>query len=162
MTRPGEIGRGGRACCLYLTGHGSAPSPLGKIGIGKAEGDKSAYIDLMAEIGGALSAVDREEERLTKKKPSVNLLVKRWANYLLMVKSRNSLRTARKGARAALKEVQLGYPVDNLQEQEEAILSQTEALQFYARENEKLRRNKIYLQLEDVFTSELQRRGVRV
>lgn len=162
MAKPGEVGAEGRAICLYITGHDGPPSSLGKIGMGSGSGDASGYMDMMAEIGGALHAVDKEEEKLTKKKPSVNLLVKRWANYMFMVKHRNALRTARKGARAALSYMGMGGPLYKLQDYEEAVIHHTGRLQYYAKENEKLRRRKIYLQLMDVFNEELRRRRVHV
>jgi hypothetical protein len=158
--RLGEVPPEGRAICLYLSG-AEAPSPAGRIGMPSGGGDGSSYIDMMAEIGGALKVVDKEEHRLTGKKPMVNLLIRRWFNYMSMVKHRNALKTAKKLARLALKEVQVGGSLDELQKWEEAILREQAAYDKCARNNDRLRRRSLYLQLMGVFREELQSRGVR-
>lgn len=156
----GELNREGNLICSYLEGGGGVPSPVGKIGIGRGSTDRTGYLDLMAEIGGAIEAASKEEERLTKKKPTINLLVKRWANYLLMVRHRNCLRTARKAASLALSLLDKGGSVEELQKQEELVLLHSEALKKHKKENDRLRRNKIYLKLMDVFANELRRTGI--
>lgn len=160
MKTIGEIDSAGRAICLYLAGS-TAPSPTGKLGMPSVRSG-GTYIDMMAEIGGALNAIDKIEHRLTGRRVEVNTLVKRWSNYLLMVQHRNALKTARKRARTALKLAQVSGDISELQEWEEAILRESEAYDFHKKENNKLRKSSLYVNLMGVFRDEVSRRGVRV
>jgi len=161
MGKVGEIGPEGRAVCYYLEGGGEA-TPIGKIGIGKGTTNKTAYLDLRAEIRGALEEVTAEEARATGDRPMVNLVLRRWIFYLLMVKTRNALKTHRKRARNALDQLPSPWAHEKLREHEEAIIQETEALLKYERENNRLRKDKLYLRLMEVFAESLRSRGVRV
>lgn len=161
MTRPGEVSPEGRAICLYLSG-GGASTPIGKIGIGRGTADSTGYMDLHAEIGGALKKVSAKEEEITGKQPIVNLLVKRWSHYLSMVRHRNALKSHTRASRAAQKTLPDPWAYEKLRNAEEGILTHTEQMEFHRLQNEKLRRSKLYLGLMDVFREELRKRRVRV
>ena len=158
--RIGEVDPAGAIICQYLSGS-AAPSPVGRIGLPGGGSGGTAYIDMMAEIGGALGKVKKEEARLTGKSTKYNILVRRWANYMLMVQHRNALKSAEKQALLALRACEAGVDcLSVLQEQEEAVLHERAAYKKHKKENDRLRRSPLYLKMMGIFAEELERRGI--
>lgn len=159
--RPGEISREGRALCYYLEGGGES-TPMGKVGIGRGTTDKTGYMDLKAEIGDSLRRVTEEERRLTGRSVRVNTLVKRWANYLAMVRARNALKTYTRLSKKAQNSLPSPWAYEKLKDAEEGILTEQKTLEETSERNEKIRRSTLYIKLMDVFRQELNKRNVRI
>jgi hypothetical protein len=154
----------GRAVCYYLSvREGTAGSVLGTLGMPHVKTDGSGTLNLFADIGRALEVVTKEEERIVHHRVKTNRLVKRFAAYGVMVEARNQLEVCKYDAEMALHLVDLGLgTMDHYQKMEEKLGRLQTIYEEASRQNNRLRKGRLYLELATCMRNELKAREIHI
>lgn len=143
---------------------GSAGSVLQCIGMPPVPVEPDRALILRAQIGKALDAVSRLEEKLTlQKNIKKNRVHRRWEAYLDMKIAKNRIPEAELRAQVAVWNLtKAPGSIAELQEAEEQLLIYRETYRLAKRLTDKLRKGNIYLSLTSELHSKLRSFGIRV
>lgn len=150
---------------LYQSaGGGGGGSTLGQAGMPTdgGSGDGDGFVNIIAEIGCCLEAVRKFEHK--KKAPQgISRLEQRFRAYTDMLEARNELPYAEYQADLAYHEYNLGLrSLSDYQEAEETAERIRERLRLAKKENDRLRRGKLYVEEVGIMNEQMKLRQVRI
>lgn len=155
-----KLGPEGRAICLYMEGM-TIGSALGNLGMPRLEGEGGGKQIQLAEIGKIMDEMDALEEGLTGTRPRYNRLKRRFAAYMAMIEARNLIPFMEFETELAMHRITLGLgTLEQLQDAEDQLEEAEKAYATAHRENECLRKGKVYLKMISEFGRLMRERRV--
>lgn len=125
--------------------------------------DPDRALILRAQIGKALDAVTRLEEKHTLQKVKQNRIYRRWEAYLTMKTAKNRLPEAEWRAKIALYNIKVAPgSIAELQEAEEQYMRYKETYHRAKRITDRLRKGGLYLNLTSELHTQLRIMGLKV
>jgi hypothetical protein len=154
----------GRAVIAYIgMESGAVGSILKNIGMPFVEGDAEAAALFRVKLGTAIDRVTTLEAKVTGSHVKENRLMRRWRAYLAMATARNRIPLAEYRVNTASYKIERGdCSLEELQEAEHQLAQLRSEYYRYKKENDRLRKGKLYLQLASELHRQLRRYGIRM